>query len=189
VIQILAISGSLRHQSVNTAVLRAASILAPEDVKIDLYGNLGEIPLFNPDIENTEPASVRDFRSQLSAADGLMIASPEYAHGVTGVLKNALDWAVGSEEFDGKPVALLNTSIRATHAYAALAETITTMGGKIVPAASLLVPLPSNTLDVNAILASPELAEPIRRAVEAMSDACSPAVAARSGVDVLAKLP
>jgi NAD(P)H-dependent FMN reductase len=183
VIQILAISGSLRDVSVNTAVLRAASILAPEGVKIELYRNLGALPLFNPDIENTDLPSVLDFRTQLAAADGLMIASPEYAHGVTGVLKNALDWAVGSEEFDGKPVALLNTSIRATHAYAALAETITTMGGKIVTAASLIIPLPSNTLDVDAILASRELAEPIRRAVEALSDACGRVVAARSGVN------
>ena len=182
VTEIMAISGSLRSLSVNTAVLRAASILAPEDVRITLYRNLGSIPVFNPDIEDTNPPAVLDFRAQLSAADALMIASPEYAHGVTGVLKNALDWAVGSEEFDGKPVALINTSIRATHAYAALAETIATMGGKIVPGASLIVPLPSNTLDVDAILALPELVDPIRRAVEAMSDACSAVVSAKSGV-------
>jgi len=167
--EILAISGSLRNLSVNTAVLRAATILAPEDVRITLYGNLGSIPVYNPDIEGTTPPAVLDFRAQLSAADALMIASPEYAHGVTGVLKNALDWVVGSGELEGKPVALLNTSIRATHAYAALAETIATMGGKIVAAASLTIPLLSNRLTVNEVLASPLLADPIRLAIEELS--------------------
>jgi chromate reductase, NAD(P)H dehydrogenase (quinone) len=97
-----------------------------------------------------------------------MIASPEYAHGVTGVIKNALDWIVGSGELEAKPIALLNTSIRAVHAYAALEETLKTMGGHIVPEASLKIPLPGNTIDQAGILASAELKGRIQDSITAL---------------------
>src|SRR5262249_38687389 len=119
-------------------------MLAPEGVKIDLYHNLGALPLFNPDIESTDPPSVLDFRAQLTAADGWISASPDYADGGTGVLKSARDLVVGSEELDGMLVAPPSSSIRAPHAYPALAETSATMGRKSVATASLIVPLPSN---------------------------------------------
>ena len=131
-IRILAISGSLRRASTNTALLRAAAMLAPEGMTITLYSGLAELPHFNPDLEGAEPPAVTDLRRQLRASDGLLIASPEYAHGVAGAMKNALDWLVGGEEFVDKPVALLNASQRATHAQAALAETVTTMAARVV---------------------------------------------------------
>ena len=81
-----------------------------------------------------------DLRDRVRRADGLLISSPEYAHGVPGAMKNALDWLVGGEEFIYKPVALLNASPRATHAQASLAETIRTMSGRLVPEASIAVP-------------------------------------------------
>ncbi len=133
VIRILGISGSLRTASSNTVLLRAATSLAPEGVDINVYGDLGDLPHFNPDLEGSEPPSVIDFRARLHMSDGILISSPEYAHGVPGVLKNALDWVVGSGELVGKPVALLNASPRATHAQASLRETLTTMDARIVP--------------------------------------------------------
>ena len=135
-IRILAISGSLRKVSSNTALLNAAIVLAPEIVEIKLYGGLGDLPPFNPDLEPYEPPSVTDFKRQLQGADGLLISSPESAHGVPGVLKNALDWLVSGEEFVYKPVALLNASPHAT-----LTEIITVMSGRLVPEASITLPL------------------------------------------------
>lgn len=88
---------------------------------MDLYQSLS---LFNPDLEGLEPQPVLDFRSQSQASGGILIASPEYAHGVTGAMKNALDWVAGSDELVGKPVALLNAFLRAVHARAGLAETL-----------------------------------------------------------------
>jgi NAD(P)H-dependent FMN reductase len=142
-IQILAISGSLRAVSSNTALLRAASILATDGVAISLYTGLNDLPHFNPDIEGTdlEPSSVLDFRTQLRQSDGVLICSPEYAHGVPGVLKNALDWVVGSGELAGKPVVLLNASPRATHGQASLKETISVMDARIINKASIALPL------------------------------------------------
>src|SRR5215211_1037478 len=129
-LHILAISGSLRAASSNTAVLQALAALAPAGVTIAIYDQLAELPYFNPDLDregDTPPASVAELRTQIGRAAGIVICSPEYAHGVPGVLKNALDWLVSSLEFPGKPVALLNISPRSTFAQASLAETLRTM--------------------------------------------------------------
>ena len=108
--RILAISGSLRRISSNTTLLRAIDALAPPGVEVTLYDGLADLPAFNPDFEGAEPSSVLAFRGQLKSADGVFISSPEYAHGVPGSLKNALDWIVGSGELVDKPVAILNAS-------------------------------------------------------------------------------
>ena len=109
--KILAISDSLRAASVNTEVLRAAGRLAPAGVTIGLFDGIGGLPFFNSDLEGEHlPQAVTGFRAAIGAADGLLISSPEYARGVPGALKNALDWLVGSFEFPHKCVALINSS-------------------------------------------------------------------------------
>lgn len=165
--KILAISGSLRRASSNTALLRAAAALAPPEIEIIVYEELGSLPLFNPDLEGAEPHSVLNFRSMLKTSDGIIISSPEYAHGITGVLKNALDWVVGSGEFVDKPVALINASPRARHAQESLTEIITVMAARIIPEASLTIPLPTNKMDPDSILAHPELSKLLRTALSA----------------------
>jgi chromate reductase len=167
----LAISGSLRRVSSNTALLRAAAALAPEGVEVEVYGGLGDLPHFNPDLEEAEPAAVTDFRALVRAADGLLISSPEYAHGVPGVMKNALDWLVSDEHFMGKPVALLSASPRAVYSQASLTETITVMSARIVPEASITVPLHGKKLDADGVAADPELAGPLRAALVAFARA------------------
>ena len=158
--RILAISGSLRSASSNTAVLQAAAKLAPTDVKITLYDGLSRLPHFNPDLEgDNEISSVADFRSKVKAADGVLISSPEYAHGVPGALKNALDWVVGSGELVGKPVALINTSPRAVHAQASLTETLITMSANLVVEAFITVSLLGRKLDAQGIMVDPEISD------------------------------
>lgn len=130
-----------------------------------LYQGLGDLPHFNPDLEPTEPSSVTDLRAQLKWSDGLIISSPEYAHGVPGVLKNALDWLVSGEEFMGKPVALFNASPRATYAQASLTEIVTTMAGQIIPEASITVSLLGKHLDADGIVANPQTSDELRSAI------------------------
>lgn len=109
-------------------MLQAIGALAPAKVQVVLYSGLSELPHFNPDLDTeTPPPAVGDLRSRLLASDGVLISSPEYAHGVPGTLKNALDWLVRSGELYEKPVALVNTSPRSTHAHASLLETLNTM--------------------------------------------------------------
>ncbi|NJM45403.1 MAG: NAD(P)H-dependent oxidoreductase [Alkalinema sp. RU_4_3] len=164
-VRILAISGSLREASSNTALLRAAIALSPAHVEMQLYGGLNDLPHFNPELEPLEPPAVKDLQGQIKWADGLMICSPEYAHGVPGVLKNALDWLVSSEDFAGKPIALLNASPRAVHAQASLVEILTTMAGRVIPGASITVALMGRKLDAAGIVADSEISEAVVGAI------------------------
>lgn len=170
-LRILAISGSLRSVSSNTELLRAAAALVPAGVTIDLYDRLAELPHFNPDIEPSASAPVMDLKTRLDKADGLMISSPEYARGVVGSLKNALDWLVGGSEFVDKPVALMSASSRSTHAYEALRLTVSTMSGLIVKDASITLPLLGRNLDAAGIVADPELSSMLRAALDALQRA------------------
>lgn len=174
-IKILAISGSLRSISTNSTLLRACRLLAPQNLEINLYTGLGDLPLFNPDIEGPNferppPPPVKAFREQLRAADAYLIASPEYAHGVTGVIKNALDWLVASGEFVDKPVASLNASPRASIAQENLRETMMVMGGIIDTQASITIALLGEDIDEQGIIEHPQMAEPLRTALQAFAD-------------------
>lgn len=170
--KILAISGSLRAASHNRAVLEAARCLAPSGVVIELCDVIGKLPFFNSDLEADRlPEQVAAFRTAIGAADGLLISSPEYARGVSGVMKNALDWLVSSHEFPGKPVALINTSPRATHALAALTLTLETMSAVLIGDASITLPLLGTANDARSIAANPDLAEPLRHAIEKFAQA------------------
>jgi chromate reductase len=132
---------------------------------------LGDLPHFNPDLEPNEPPAVADLRSQVRWCEGLMISTPEYAHGVPGVLKNALDWLVSGAEFIGKPIALLNASPRATHAQASLIEIVTVMTGRIVLEASITVPLLGKNLDAVGITLDPEISRELQGAIAAFAKA------------------
>ncbi len=162
----MAVSGSLRKISYNTAVLEAMSRLAPDNIDFVVYRGIGDLPLFNPDLEDDHIAAVADLKAELAKADGLVIASPEYAHGISGVLKNALDWLVSGEEFVYMPVALINTSPRASHAQAALREVITTMSGCIVEEASIAVPLLGSGLDADGIVENSQIAQLLNDALK-----------------------
>src|SRR4030095_1463124 len=106
-INLVGISASLRSRPTNTEVLRAAALLAPPSVQVTLFAGLAALPHFNPDLDvegRVSPARVRDLRPQVAKADGLLICSPEYAHGVPGALKNALDWLVSGPEILYMPI-------------------------------------------------------------------------------------
>jgi len=164
----LAISGSLRVASKNTALLRAVAQIAPSNITIELYRDLGKLPLFNPDLENDPPQSVISLCEKLMTADAVLIASPEYAHGVTGAIKNALDWMVSTEAFINKPVALLNASPRAVHAHKALRETITVMSGLVIDEASITLAIVGSDLDEAAMVADPLIVTAVLAALRAL---------------------
>jgi NAD(P)H-dependent FMN reductase len=170
--RILAICGSLRAVSSNSAALRALQLLAPPGVEVVSYQGLDALPHFNPDLDGEQsparPAAVLGLRRLVGECDAIFISSPEYAHGVPGSLKNALDWLVSCSEFPDKPVALINTSPHASHAQAALAETLVTMSARLVREACVTLPLPGRKLDGAGIAADAELAATLRGALAAM---------------------
>lgn len=170
--KILGISGSLRAGSSNTSLLRAAAAIAPAPLEINLYEGLGTLPHFNPDFDR-EPFSdaVTNFRVALRSSAGVLISCPEYAHGVPGVLKNALDWLVASGELYEKPVALFNASPRGTYAQASLTETLAVMTARLIPEASLTLALSPNDASPERIVADAQLAKQIRGALVEFSQA------------------
>lgn len=171
--RVLAISGSLRSGSSNALALQAARACAPPALVVTLHEGIGELPHFNPDhdMDADRPAPVRAWRAVIAAADALLISSPEYAHGVPGSLKNALDWLVSGPEFPALPVALVSTSAHATHAQAALAETVRTMSADLVPPVPWIVPLPRRALSLEEVLADPALMAPVRGVLAAVEAA------------------
>ena len=174
-VRVLAISGSLRQASSNSALVGAVARLAPDTVEVSVYRELEELPPFNPDLDgDNAPAAVTRFRARLQACDAVLISSPEYAHGVPGVLKNALDWVVGSGEFVDKPVALINASARATHAWASLVETLTVMSARVVEEASITVPLAGTTVTADRMVADVATSTALRSAVAALAGAAGP---------------
>ncbi len=111
-VNILGFAGSLRKNSYNKALLRAAVELAPKDAKLEIF-DLEGIPPFNQDLEDRMPDKVKEFKAKIRAADAILIATPEYNYSIPGVLKNAIDWAsrpYGDNPFEGKPVALMSAS-------------------------------------------------------------------------------
>lgn len=111
--KILGFVGSLRKGSFNKGLMRAALELVPENAVLEVF-DLAEIPVFNQDLESQTPQIVRSFKAKIKEADALLIASPEYNYSISGVLKNAIDWASRpyvENPFDGKPVAVMSASI------------------------------------------------------------------------------
>ena len=169
-LRILAVSGSLRAKSINTAVLSALQSLAPANVAVTIYRGLDDLPHFNPDQDSaTPPAAVAAWREAVTSATALVICTPEYAHGVPGMLKNAFDWLVSYEPFLHKPVALINARPGATLALASLRETLSVMNARLLDDASVTLPLTSNALDVAALLALPGVRAQLETALGALA--------------------
>ena len=149
----LALCGSLRAASMNRRLLEAAARVAPPH-RVEWFGGIADLPLFNPDLEADLPPPVRALHAAVERSDALLIASPEYAHGVTGVLKNALDWLVSHPPFVDVPVAILNASPRSVHADAALREILVTMSANLVTEACLALPLRGTGPTADSIVAA-----------------------------------
>jgi chromate reductase, NAD(P)H dehydrogenase (quinone) len=137
---IIALCGSTRKNSTNLNLIKAVADLGKHKFRIILFENLSTIPHFNPDLDNEQPPqSVIDFRKQLKEADGVLICTPEYAMGVPGTLKNAIDWTVSSMEFSRKPTALITASSMGEKAHASLLETLKVIEADISSETQLLI--------------------------------------------------
>lgn len=143
---------------------------------VSLYDGLRSLPPFEPDVEMASvddpsrmPPSVAAFGVALRAADAVIFSTPEYAHGLPGVLKNALDWVVGSGEFVDKRVALFNASPYGTYAQASLIQTLTVMSARLVENASLTCATLHRSMTDLEIVADPEVAHSLTHALETLA--------------------
>jgi chromate reductase, NAD(P)H dehydrogenase (quinone) len=160
-IKILAISGSLRSSSSNTALLRALHHLAPAELQLSIYEGIGDLPHFNPELDgDLALVPVQAWRERLCEADVVIFCTPEYAHGVPGVLKNALDWIVSSGEFMHKPTAVISASPApdgGAKANASLVQTLEVMMADIAIGSTLCIPAISAKLNDRGEITDPDL--------------------------------
>jgi NAD(P)H-dependent FMN reductase len=166
-IRILGISGSLRSNSSASAVLNVVAGLVPEQVEFTIYNSLAEIPAFND--SNEVPETVETFIKLLSDADGVFFVIPEYAFGVPGALKNALDWTVSSSTaFPDKPVALITAATSGDKAHAAFLLTLKAMSSKIPEGATLLLSFIRSKLNEKNEVKDSETLDSIRTVINSL---------------------
>jgi chromate reductase len=170
-LHILGICGSLRAGSLNTALLRNAQAMLPADASL-LIADLSGIPLFNQDLEHAPPEAVQTFKAQIASADALLFAVPEYNYSLSGVLKNAIDWASRPPEaqpFAGKPAAVMSAGGRfgGVRAQAHFRQIAAGLGMFVLPKPELLIPQAKQKFNPAGELVDPEVCDQLRAFVEA----------------------
>jgi NAD(P)H-dependent FMN reductase len=157
-VKILAISGSARESSTNTALLRAMRKLAPVDVELLVIHNLNTLPIFSPDSEGKKtPMVVCEFLETVSVADGIIISSPEYVRAIPGGLKNAIDWMVSRFEIIDKPISLVHASHRGDDMLASLRLVLSTVSSNFLENLFFRIPLIGKSpQEITEFLSQPE---------------------------------
>jgi chromate reductase len=167
--KILAISGSLRTGSSNHAILRFLGEMAHAGFEYNIYDGLAQLPHFDPGLDNDDPpATVSSLRKLLAEADGIIICAPEYAYGVPGSLKNALDWTVSSGSLYDKPLALITASTGGENAHAALLLILTALNANVVKDATLLIPFIRSKMDGEGKITDIETSENLKKAFDCL---------------------
>lgn len=174
---ILAISGSLRADSMNTKLLRAVAGLTPPGVSITFYDGLDTLPFFSPERDQEPvPEPVQRLRSMLQQADAVLICTPEYIHGMPGVLKNMLDWLASSGDFVHKTVGVLSASpsdLGGSRAHVSLSHTLDVLMANIPEGGSLIVPHIRRRLNSDGAVVDSVLTHELRTVIDALVQAVS----------------
>ncbi len=166
--KILVLNGSTRANSTNGLFIEAILRLAADHAQFTLYPSVADLPHFNPDLDvDPAPPEVAHFRRLLGEADGLLICTPEYAMGVPGSLKNALDWTVSSADLRLKPIMLVTASLSGEKAQASLLETLTVLEGALSPETTVLVQFARTKVDANANITDAQARSDLQSALDA----------------------
>jgi chromate reductase len=172
-VKIMGFVGSLRKGSYNKALMRAAVKLVPDDATLEVF-DLAGIPPFNQDLENAPPQTVKEFKAKIRKADALLIASPEYNYSVSGVLKNAIDWASrphGDNAFKGKPVAIMSTSVGhlgGARAQYHLRQSFVYLDMHPLNRPEVMMPFAADNIDAEGNVTNEQTKELIRELLEAL---------------------
>jgi NAD(P)H-dependent FMN reductase len=150
--KVLAISGSTRLQSTNQYLINALINLSAGELDIQVFNGLEQLPQFNPDKDNEQvPDTVRRFRYLISNAEGIIICTPEYAHGVPGALKNAIDWTISTGEFPNKPTMLITAATDGRFGHRALLDTMRAVEAKNIDNLQLVIQFAKTKIIKNQI--------------------------------------
>ena len=173
--KILVLNGSTRVRSTNGLFIEAIIRMAGDRARFTLHPSIADLPHFNPDLDvDPAPPEVARFRQVLAEADGLLICTPEYAMGVPGSLKNALDWTVSSAGLRLKPIMLVTASLSGEKAQASLLGTLQVLEGVITPATTVLVQFARTKVDSDANITDTQVSSDLQRALDAFLDPQDP---------------
>jgi NAD(P)H-dependent FMN reductase len=172
--RLLLISGSLRYDSTNSAVLRTVRAVAPDPVTCDLYSGMGHLSLFNPDDDHDPlPSTVANLRGLVHCSDAILFSTPEYAGALPGALKNLLEWLIGDDQRGSiyeKPVAWINASPRgAALAHDSLRTVLAYAKARVVEAACLDLPITTASLGEDGLIAASDSRDQLGRLAETLS--------------------
>lgn len=152
-LSLYALCGSQRQASTSLRLLEALRLISPDGVSIEICDLIGSLPIFNPDHEGDRtPPIVETFAAKIRDVDGVIVSCPEYAHGIPGGFKNALDWLVSRDEVPFKPLMFAHASHRGDLVLEQLTEVLKTMSLRIVPEAFLRVPLAGKSDEAQATI-------------------------------------
>lgn len=148
--KVVAISGSTRRNSINHSLLKAIVDVSAKRLDITIFDGIGNLPQFNPDNDGENVAKkIDDFRRQLKNADGVIICTPEYAHGVPGTLKNAIDWTISSSSFPHKPTMLITASTGGHYGHQSLMETLRAIEAKNIDNLQMVIPFAKTKINLD----------------------------------------
>ncbi len=148
--KVVAISGSTRQNSINHSLLKAIADLSGTSFDITIFDGIGNLPQFNADQDGGNVTKeIADFRQQINKADGVIICTPEYAHGVPGTLKNAIDWTISSSSFPHKPTMLITASTGGHYGHKALMETLRAIEAKNVDNLQMVIPFAKTKISMD----------------------------------------
>ena len=168
--RIIAIPGSMSQRSVNLSLIRSIIQIFSDRLDIKVFEGLADIPLFNPDLDTENPPeNVSNFRRQLKQADAILICTPEYAMGVPGTLKNAIDWTVSSMEFSHKPVALITASTAGQKGHQSLINTLKIIEAHMPDDSQLLISHVRTKVKADKII-DPETLQQIKKLIGSMTN-------------------
>jgi chromate reductase len=166
--KVIAISGSTRAQSSNLNLTKAIAGLAEGKFELTVFRGLTELPHFNPDLDNENPpASITQFRNTLREFDGILICTPEYAMGVPGTLKNAIDWTVSSMEFSKKPTALITASSLGHKGHQSLLVTLKIIEAGVTDETQLVISHIKTKVNMKGEITHEETLQQVRALVDA----------------------
>lgn len=168
--KVLAISGSTRKASSNLHLINAIGALAADRIQITVFDGLMNIPPFNPDDEEQPPAVITAFRKQLREADAILICTPEYAMGLPGTLKNAIDWTVSSCEFSNKPVAAITASSMGNLAHTSLLGTLKVIEARMTEDTQLLISFIKTKVNSNGEITDADTLTSVKKLIVALCE-------------------
>lgn len=171
---VLAVSGSLRHNSSNTGLVRMAMRLAPSELAFTHWTRIGELPFYNEDLEVDPPSIVREWRDAVSSSDALFVAAPEYNFGPTGVLKNAIDWVtrpLGQHALRGKAISIVSSAggTGGSHMIEQLSGILALLGNTVVSEPAVQIAKGAERISADGATTDPQIEELIRQRLAALT--------------------